>query len=84
MQTQDKQAEQTEKPDPAQVALDAINDFDRHMAESPNDADEWALAQRANLRVQWAQIAELRRHTNLLTSILCKLNAVEYNTRGES
>lgn len=87
MQTQDGQAEQEQRPDPAQVALDAINDFDRYVAEHPDSPHYqalWDLATRAELRVQWAQMAEQRRQTNLLTSILAKLQAIEYNTRSES
>lgn len=83
MQTQDMQAEQEQRPDPAQVALDAINDFDRYVAEHEVESTAWRLAARAELRVQWAQLAEQRRHTNLLTGILAKLQAIEYNTRSE-
>lgn len=88
MQAQDGQAEQTaqaQQPDPATVALDAINDFDRYMAEHSSPDDEaWRLVTRAELRVAWASLAEQRRLTNLLTGILAKLQAIEYNTRSES
>lgn len=82
MQTQDMQAEQEPKAvDPGQVALDAINDFDAYQ-DGPSDVS-WSLYARANLRVQYAQLAEMRRHTNLLTGIFAKLQAIEFNTRGQ-
>ena len=72
MQTQDKQAEQTgpeQWPDPAQVALDAIDDFDRYVAEHDVKSVGWGLAARAELRVAWAQMAELRKQTVYLNNI---------------
>lgn len=84
MQTQDKQAEQAQPLDPAQVALDAINDFDRYVTEHDVESVGWGLAARAELRVAWAQVVEQRRTNNLLINILAKLQAIEFNTRGES
>jgi hypothetical protein len=70
MQTQDMQDQQEPKAaDPAQVALDAINDFDRYMAEHTVETVVWALAVRAELRVQYALLAEARKQTNYLNSI---------------
>lgn len=72
MQPQDMQAEQTaqeQRPDPAQVALDAINDFDRYVTEHEVESVAWKLAARAELRTQYAQLVELRRQTHYLNSI---------------
>jgi hypothetical protein len=84
MQTQDMQDQQELKTaDPAQVALDAINDFDAYLGKDMALDDSWVLYARADLRVQYAQLAETRRHTNLLTGIFAKLQAIEFNTRGQ-
>ena len=84
MQTQDGQAEQGPQRDPAQVALDAINDFDRYVAELNAESAARELAARAELRVAWALMVETRKQNNLLTSVIAKLQAIEYNTRSES
>lgn len=73
MQTQDMQAEQKQeqRPDPAQVALDAINDFDRYAAAAEGSVESvaWLLAARAEMRVQYALLAEARKQTAYLNSI---------------
>lgn len=84
MQTQDEQAGQGPQRDPAQVALDAINDFDRYVAEHDVESVGWGLAARAELRVAWALMVETRKQNNLLTSVIAKLNVIEYNTRNAS
>lgn len=72
MQTQDMQDQQEPKADPADLALNAINDFDWYMQRANEDVDPreaWRLLTRAELRVSFAMIAEARRQTNYFNSI---------------
>lgn len=72
MQTQDMQAEKEPKVDPADLALNAINDFDRYMERANDDVDmseAWRLITRAELRASFAMMAEARRQTRYLNSI---------------
>lgn len=82
MQTQDMQAEQEPKVDPAQVALNAINDFDRYAAEHVVESVAWQLAARAELRVQYAQLAEMRKQTAYLNSIESWLLSIDGELDG--
>jgi hypothetical protein len=86
MQTQMQDEQEPKTVDPAQVALDAINDFDRYMQRANDDVEQreaWRLLTRAELRVSFAVIAEARKQTNVLTGIFAKLQAIEFNTRGQ-